>query len=212
MKKIILSSSLFSLVLGIMLLPGQCVWAGQGAAGHGAGSVLEMIKDAQHSLDPMRVESAHQLSMKTVDAQMPGPDGTFKVLARKDQITRYRCSVCHNDKPVQVQNGALYTHSDIVINHGKGENKLACVDCHDNKDRDSLVDKQGRKIDYDHSYQLCGQCHFRQKRDWVGGAHGKREAYWAGERVVNNCTSCHNPHSPAFKTKMPETYSLPLDE
>ncbi len=54
---------------------------------------------------------------------------------------------------------------------------------------------RGQKIDFDHSYQLCGQCHFRQKRDWLGGAHGKRETYWAGERVVRNCTSCHNPHS-----------------
>jgi len=174
--------------------------------------VAERIKAADHPLDTLQVESAHQLPVKTVEAEMEYQGGSFKVLARKDKITRYRCSVCHNDKPVRVQNGALYTHSDVVINHGQGENKLACADCHDKKDRDSLVDKQGRKIDYDHSYQLCGQCHFRQKRDWVGGAHGKREAYWAGERVVNNCTSCHNPHSPAFKTKMPETYSLPLDE
>ena len=207
MKKILFNSGLFSLVLGGVILSGQSVWAAQGA-----GSVNDRIQAATAPYDSMQVESAHELPVKTVEAQMPGPSGTFKVLARKDAITRYRCSVCHNDKPVRVQNGALYTHSDIVINHGQGETKLACVDCHDKKDRDSLIDKQGRKIDYDHSYQLCGQCHFRQKRDWVGGAHGKREAYWAGERVVNNCTSCHNPHSPAFKTKMPETYSLPLDE
>ncbi|MGB5884125.1 MAG: hypothetical protein WBG28_08515, partial [Desulfobulbales bacterium] len=74
------------------------------------------------------------------------------------------------------------------------------------------VDMEGKQIDFDHSYLLCGQCHFRPKRDWLGGAHGKRVTYWAGKRVVMNCTSCHNPHSPAFKTKMPETYSLPLDE
>ena len=209
MKNIILSSSLFSLVLSVMFLPGAYASAGHGA---GSGSVDERIQAADQPLDSMRIESAHKLPVKTVEAQMEYQGGSFKVLARKDKIGRYRCSVCHNDKPVRVQDGALFTHSDIVINHGLGDNKLACVDCHDKKDRDFLVDKQGRKIDYDHSYQLCGQCHFRQERDWVGGAHGKREAYWAGERVVRNCTSCHNPHSPAFKTKMPETYSLPLDE
>ena len=209
MKKLILSSSLFSLALGALLLPGPYAWAGHG---DGSGSVKERIQAADQPLDPMRIDSAHQLPVKTVEAQMEYQGGAFKVLARKDEIKRYRCSVCHNDKPVRVQNGALFTHSDIVINHGLGENILSCIDCHDKKDRDSLVDKQGRKIDYDHSYQLCGQCHFRQERDWVGGAHGKREVYWAGERVVRNCTSCHNPHSPAFKTKMPETYSLPLDE
>jgi len=134
------------------------------------------------------------------------------VLARKDAISRYRCSVCHTKKKPAARDGALIAHGDVEINHGRGENKLACIECHDRQDRDFLVDMEGTKIDFDHSYQLCGQCHFRPKRDWLGGAHGKRVTYWAGERVVMNCTSCHDPHSPAYKTKMPETYSLPLDQ
>jgi hypothetical protein len=32
-----------------------------------------------------------------------------------------------------------------------------------------LVTEQGMQVDIDHSYQMCGQCHFRQKKDWVGG-------------------------------------------
>jgi hypothetical protein len=179
-------------------------------AGHG--SVLERIHDAEQPFDKMQVESTYQLLGKTVLAKESYQGGAFRVLARKDDISRYRCSVCHTKKIPQVRDGALITHGDIRINHGEGENELACIECHDKLDRDFLVDTEGKKIDFDHSYQLCGQCHFRPKRDWLGGAHGKRVTYWAGERVVMNCTSCHDPHSPAFKTKMPETYSLPLDK
>lgn len=193
------------LALTVALLWGQVALAG-------SGSVLERIEAADQPFDTMQIESAHRLPVKTVQAKEAYQGGTFRVLTRKDSISRFRCSACHNDKPVRARDGALFTHGDIVMNHGAGDNALACLDCHDAKDSDFLVDKQRRKIDFDHSYQLCGQCHFRPKRDWLGGAHGKREAYWAGERVVRNCTSCHNPHSPAFKTKMPETYSLPLDQ
>jgi hypothetical protein len=207
MKKLLYRSSLLSLALGAILLSSQIVMAG-----HGSETFMEHIEAAVEPFDSMKIESAHQLPVKTVQSKESYQGGSFKVLARKDSIKRFRCSVCHNDKPVRAQNGAIFTHSDIKLNHGKGKNELSCIECHDPKDRDALIDKQGRKIDYDHSYQLCGQCHFRQKRDWLGGAHGKRETYWAGERVVRNCTSCHNAHSPAFKTKMPETYSLPLDD
>lgn len=195
----------FLLLPAVMLLSFQLAIARQG-------SVLERIHGADQQFDNMQVESTYQLSVKTVLSKESYQGGVFMVLARKDAISRYRCSVCHTKKISQVRDGALITHGEIRINHGEGENELACIECHDRQDRDFLVDMKGKKIDFDHSYQLCGQCHFRPKRDWLGGAHGKRMTYWAGERVVMNCTSCHDPHSPAFKTKMPETYSLPLEE
>ena len=195
----------FLLLPAVMLLSFQLAIARQG-------SVLERIHGADQQFDNMQVESTYQLSVKTVLSKESYQGGVFMVLARKDAISRYRCSVCHTKKISQVRDGALITHGEIRINHGEGENELACIECHDRQDRDFLVDMKGKKIDFDHSYQLCGQCHFRPKRDWLGGAHGKSMTYWAGERVVMNCTSCHDPHSPAFKTKMPETYSLPLDE
>jgi hypothetical protein len=208
MSKLPYRAGLFLLALAALILPIQ---ASVASGPPGSETVMDRINNAVEPFDNMKIESAHQLPVKTVQAIEQYQGGSFKVLARKDAISRFRCSVCHKDKQVRVQDGALFTHADIKLNHGKGENELACIECHDEKNRDFLIDKQGRQIDYDHSYQLCGQCHFRQKRDWLGGAHGKREAYWAGERVVRNCTSCHNPHSPAFETKMPATYSLPLD-
>ncbi len=205
MKGTSFGSCLFFLAAGLVFVTCPAVRAGQG-------SVLERIHAAEESFDNLKIETAHQLTLKTVVAKESYQGGEFRVLARKDQISRFRCSVCHTKKPVLIRDGALFTHSDIKINHGQKSDMLVCTDCHHESERDFLADTQGRKIDFDHSYQLCGQCHFRQKRDWTGGAHGKRETYWAGERVVRNCTSCHDPHSPAFASKMPETYSLPLDE
>jgi len=179
-------------------------------AGHGW--VLDRIQAADQPFKNLEIETAYELPVKTIQAKETYQGGKFRVLARKDAIDRYPCSACHSKNKAQARDGALITHGDISIDHGEGENELACIECHDRQDGNYLVDMEGKKIDFDHSYRLCGQCHFRPKRDWLGGAHGKRVAYWAGERVVMNCTSCHNPHSPAFKTKMPETYSLPLEE
>ncbi|MFH7321176.1 cytochrome C [Desulfurivibrio sp. D14AmB] len=197
-----------ALLLAATLSAGPAaVWAA------GGGSVRERIEAAVEPFDPLAIESAHAVPAPQVTALEPGPGGTFQVLARKGEIGRFRCSSCHTEEPVEslARDGVLFTHGDITVNHGSGENRLACLECHDQTNRDFLVDKKGEQIDFDHSYQLCGQCHFRQKRDWLGGAHGKRVASWAGERVVKNCTTCHDPHAPAFPVKMPETYSLPLD-
>lgn len=202
------------LALSVLLLAVLLVLSGPPLAlAAGGESVRDRFEEAQAPFDATAIESAHAIPLPKVEALEPGPGGPFQVLARKGEIGRYRCSSCHTDKKVEsrAQDGVFFTHGDITINHGRGENRLACLECHDETNRDFLVDKKGEQIDFDHSYQLCGQCHFRQKRDWLGGAHGKRVSYWAGERVVKNCTSCHNAHAPAFPGQMPTTYSLPLD-
>ena len=191
-------------LLGVFLAVPETAHASQGE------SILEIIRQANAPFDQDSVDSVYPLSEKTVRAR-DHQGGTFRVLARTEFIERYKCTTCHKKKKVNVNKGAELTHGDVKIKHGEGDNELVCVDCHHAVERDFLEDKKGRKIDLDHSYQLCGQCHFRQKRDWLGGAHGKRVKYWAGERVIRNCTTCHNPHSPRFKKRMPATYSLPLD-
>jgi len=196
---------LFSLASGILLL--FCL-----SAAAGDKSIMDRISGADEPFDASKIESAYNLPLKTVRAQIPYQGGTFKVLTRKDSMERFRCSVCHTDKIPQARDSSLFTHGDIKINHGREEDGLSCADCHHDKERDFLVGKKGESVDFDHSYLLCGKCHFRQLSDWVGGAHGKRVKYWAGERVVNNCATCHNPHSPRFAKRMPATYSLPLDE
>lgn len=174
-------------------------------------SVIHRVNQATVPAKQTYIDSVKTLTQETVAAREQYQGGTFRVLARKSHIVRFRCSSCHLDKKVTAINGQELTHGNVKINHGREGNGLSCIDCHHPEDRDFLEDKKGNKIDFDHSYQLCGQCHFRQKRDWLGGAHGKRVTYWAGERVVFNCTTCHNPHSPRFEKRYPATYSLPTD-
>ncbi len=174
-------------------------------------SFLDTIKEVDEPFDNRSVSQVQPVVQLTVLAKEKYQGGTFRVLARKQDIERYKCSSCHNAKEVLGKNAFELTHGNVVINHGQEGTALGCIDCHHPEDLDSLEDKKGRKIDFDHSYQLCGQCHFRQKRDWLGGAHGKRVSYWAGDRVVYNCTTCHDPHAPKFAKRFPATYSVPLN-
>ncbi len=184
--------------------------AGTGSASEKK-SFLDTVKTVDEPFDNRSVHQVQPVTQPTVLAGEEYQGGPFRVLARKEQIERYRCSSCHGDKEVKAKNAFALTHGNVVMQHGREGSALGCIDCHHPQDRDALEDKKGRKIDFDHSYQLCGQCHFRQKRDWLGGAHGKRVANWAGERVVYNCTTCHNPHAPRFAKRFPATYSVPLN-
>lgn len=191
-----------------------CLFLGGLAAGSlfaSESSFLEKIKSSDEAFDESIVPVEKPILDKTVTVKEQYNGESFQVLARKPEINRYKCSSCHNQNPVTVKGALELTHSDVQVNHGQGARSLVCLDCHSETERDFLEDKKGKKIDFDHSYQLCGQCHFRQKRDWLGGAHGKRVDNWASERVVFNCASCHNPHSPRFEKRFPATYSVPLD-
>ncbi len=194
---------------GLLLLALLVVEVGPGVAGDS--SFLDTVKAVDAPYDNRAVRQVQPTVQPTVLAREEYQGGSFLVLARKQAIERFRCSSCHTDKEVRVKDAFALTHGNVVIDHGREGSALACIDCHHPRDRDFLEDKKGSKIDYDHSYQLCGQCHFRQKRDWLGGAHGKRATYWAGERVVYNCTTCHNPHAPRFAKRFPATYAVPLN-
>ncbi len=194
---------------GFVLLAFCLMAARPGAAGES--SFLDEVKSSEAHFDNRLVRQVLPVTQPTVLAKEEDQRGPFRVLARKQEIERYRCSSCHTAGEVRGRNALALTHGNVVIQHGQEGSKLSCIDCHHPEDRDALEDKKGRKIDFDHSYQLCGQCHFRQKRDWLGGAHGKRVANWAGDRVVYNCTTCHDPHSPKFAKRFPVIYSVPLN-
>jgi hypothetical protein len=177
------------------------------------GGVSQTIKNATAPFDDeKRVDSVQPVPIHTVLAKIRYQGGPFRVETRKDKIERYECSQCHKHKKAAVEQAAEIAHGDIDLVHGGKEKPLSCFTCHNEDDRDFLLTEKGSKVDMDHSYQICGQCHFRQKKDWVGGAHGKRVSYWAGKRVVKNCTSCHNPHSPLFEKRWPKTYSRPFSK
>jgi len=173
--------------------------------------VTKQYKKAVQKMDRAgQVNAETQVPKNIVRVLDEDQGGHFFTEARKSEIKRFRCSSCHNDKMVSIQGAADLSHADIKVVHGGKEKPLSCNTCHSTEDRDFLTTGKDTRIDPDHVYQMCGQCHFRQKKDWIGGAHGKRIIFWSGERVVMNCTSCHNPHSPRFAERWPKTYSVPL--
>jgi hypothetical protein len=188
----------------LLLLSGAGAVAGEGGVG-------ETIKKATAPFhDETAAHAVMPLPENTVRVETKYEEDGFRTETRKDKIERFQCSRCHdNKKNITINRAAQMAHGDIVLVHGGKDKPLSCYTCHDKAERDFLVTETGVKIDMDHSYQMCGQCHFRQKKDWAGGAHGKRVTFWAGERVIKNCTSCHDPHSPLFKKRFPVTYSRP---
>ena len=177
------------------------------------GGVTEIYQNATAPFDDrLSATSIIALPPDMVMVRTPYQGGRFWTETRKDKMSRFKCSQCHNNKPVNIAKAAEVAHGDIRLNHGSPEKPLSCYTCHNREERNFLVTEAGTKIDMDHSYQMCGQCHFRQRKDWVGGAHGKRISYWAGQRVVKNCASCHNPHSPRFEKRWPVTYSPPYEK
>jgi hypothetical protein len=180
-------------------------WAVHSAGQYG---VIQTIKNATAPFDDEKhVDAVLMITEKKFPVHTRYRTEPFWTETRKDKMQRFECSQCHNNKSVTIVGAAAMAHGKIVLVHGGQDKPLSCYTCHNKDERDFLVTEEGSKIDMDHSYQMCGQCHFRQKKDWVGGAHGKRISYWAGQRVIKNCTSCHDPHSPRFEKRWPKTYS-----
>ena len=116
------------------------------------------------------------------------------------------CTSCHaTTEPNRDTNSSHQLsefHQGLTYNHGD----LTCLSCHNANDYDSLRMANGNSVAFPDVMTLCGQCHGPQKRDYDHGTHGGMNGYWdltKGARVRNNCTHCHDPHSPAFPLVMP---------
>lgn len=206
MNTSIVKKGIILVVAMIAVFSGWCAYSGEGG-------VEQVIRNATQPLTAVKQNpSVQPLAESVVLVNSRYQGGRFWTETRKDKMVRFRCSQCHNDQIVTEVNAAKIAHGDIQLVHGGEEKQLSCYSCHNREERDYLASETEDKLDMDHSYALCGQCHFRQKKDWVGGAHGKRVTYWAGDRVVKSCTSCHNPHAPRFQKRWPATYSPPNEK
>lgn len=127
----------------------------------------------------------------------------FSVVPQVDTLTFYPCSSCHNAALKQNPTPRkLDVPHPAAIPHANG--RFWCLACHQEKDIDHLHTLSGAPVDFNESYKVCGQCHFNRQKDWYFGAHGKRVANWRGERVIYNCTHCHNPHQPGVPALEPQ--------
>jgi len=115
-----------------------------------------------------------------------------------------RCSDCHTlFENKRDQNRPLTQHTHVHLNHGNND---ACLNCHDNDNREKLTLRGGGTVGFDQAEQLCAQCHGPIYRDWQKGAHGKTIGYWntdLGEQIKLKCSECHDPHSPAYEPMPP---------
>jgi hypothetical protein len=123
------------------------------------------------------------------------------------------CYSCHDEKkPVVVHldtNGAVIlpeAHRDLVMRHGRNNRNDHCFNCHDSKNLELLRPREGQTFKLTESSRLCGSCHGPTYRDWEVGIHGRTSGYWdrnKGAAVRQDCTSCHDPHAPAFPSMKP---------
>jgi hypothetical protein len=175
--------------------------------GHGE-HLLERLQHSDH--DSLRyafsrfdqVDSAKLVRISGVAASTEA----FLVPARLGEMKMYACSNCHKQPLATLQQGSATSgkksHWDIELAHAPATT-MQCATCHSPDDMNLLHSLTGSPIEFNHSYQLCGQCHATQFKDWQGGAHGKQVGGWAPPRVSQTCTGCHNPHKPAFEKRLP---------
>lgn len=123
------------------------------------------------------------------------------------------CYSCHDEKkPVIVHldtNGTVIlpeAHRDLVLRHGRNNRNDHCFNCHDSKNLELLRPREGQTFKLTESSRLCGSCHGPTYRDWEVGIHGRISGFWDRQRgaaVRQDCTSCHDPHAPAFPSMKP---------
>lgn len=123
------------------------------------------------------------------------------------------CYSCHDEKkPVVVHldtNGTVIlpeAHRDLVLRHGRNNRNDHCFNCHDAKNLELLRPREGQSFKLTEGSRLCGSCHGPTYRDWEVGIHGRISGYWdhkQGTAVRQDCTSCHDPHAPAFPPMKP---------
>ena len=142
-------------------------------------------------------------------------DSNHQVILPKEHgdliISMRNCVECHSAAdPVKLD----YTADNAVIipeahrslasmAHGRNEN---CYNCHDPKQLDRLHTPEGTQLKFEQATLLCAGCHGPTYRDWNAGIHGRTSGNWdrkAGPFTRQECTSCHDPHSPRFTGVIP---------
>ena len=130
------------------------------------------------------------------------------------------CYACHErDKPAKLkfddQNNVILAdeHKDLVMHHGSHNRNNNCYNCHNETNLELYQTRDGRQVKLVDSPELCGSCHGPTYRDWEAGVHGRTSGFWKrdmGPIQRKVCTSCHNPHSPAFPSRHPAPGPHPL--
>jgi hypothetical protein len=132
----------------------------------------------------------------------------------------FDCYACHDrGETIQLQfdeNNEVIPpedHDDLVFQHGRYRRNNDCFNCHHPENLDKLHIKNGKLLALQDSNALCASCHGTTYRDWEVGIHGRVSGFWdrtRGEAIRLDCTSCHDPHAPAFPSMAPAPGPNPL--
>lgn len=107
------------------------------------------------------------------------------------------CTDCHGIFPItqqQIENRMQHRH--VVLDHGINDK---CHNCHDVRDMNRLVLRDGSSISFSDVPELCRKCHGPTYHDWEHGIHGRINGHWdagRGEQHKLRCIECHDPHRP----------------
>lgn len=133
----------------------------------------------------------------------------YSVESREPKISAFPCTKCHDNFTRQeVMTSTLRTkHSSLLLRHMPDGNN--CSLCHNPSQTNKLNLLDGTLISYNESHRLCQQCHGNTAANWARGLHGRVSGSWNGERILLNCTTCHEAHDPQFKPM--ESVSAPIE-
>jgi hypothetical protein len=88
----------------------------------------------------------------------------FFVLARTPVIEKYPCTSCHT-VPLERMRGPAGSpkraHCTVTLQHAPAA-VMSCGTCHAPNAPAALRTLRGAPVAFDHSYQVCAQCHARQ--------------------------------------------------
>lgn len=148
--------------------------------------------------EPIRLDNrARADSIPVLRAENP-----FYTMPRKDELHFYPCSSCHEKiKRSMFRENPHFELLGWEFEHGGGG--MFCTTCHHPERPNRLRLRNWEPVSFDRSYQICRHCHFKQVKNWKGGAHSKQISSWRKPRIRYTCTNCHNPHSPRFKKRWP---------
>ncbi len=149
-------------------------------------------------LPPLPLPDGQSAVVAAMHPEVP----SFQVLARAPHIAKMPCTRCHTAPTAAMKRTSPAAHWNLELKHAPAAT-MSCATCHADAATGELRLMQGAPVEFNHVYQVCGQCHSRQEKEWAGGAHGKRAVGWNAPRTAMNCTSCHNPHQPAFSRRWP---------
>jgi hypothetical protein len=156
---------------------------------------------------PLPILAAEQEDSQENQNSPPLLDENHTLIKRTSEIEMYRCDECHSGpKNYNSAPRILTEEHDTIDKHPPktDDPDRWCLACHMEKKYNKLRLSSGRKISFNESFLLCGECHGTQLRDWKRNFHGKTIGSWNGLRKVYSCTYCHNAHDPKFKPLKPE--------